>query len=91
VELMFRKLGKKITKDIGIYYEDGFKELKKMDVRVFPELYEKMWTEKVGVYDVVLLTKCSYYKLIELAEMYITLFVDRIDDVIKHRIRYRYG
>jgi hypothetical protein len=42
VELMFRKLGKEIMKDVGIYYGNESEEQKKMNIIVIPELYEKM-------------------------------------------------
>jgi hypothetical protein len=54
---MFRKFGKHIIKNVGIYYGKEFEELKKMYITMIPEMYEKMWIEKIGCCDVILLTK----------------------------------
>jgi hypothetical protein len=79
VKLMFRKFGKEIMKNIRIYYKNEFEELKKMNVTMIPELYEKMLIENVRVFGVVLLTKTGDNKLIELAKMYIRLNVEKND------------
>jgi hypothetical protein len=42
VELMFRMFWKDIIRYVGVYYRNEFEEIKKMDVRVILELFEKM-------------------------------------------------
>jgi hypothetical protein len=45
VEYMFRVLEKDIIKDVGVDCEE-YKEVKEMNAMI-PEMYEKMWTEKL--------------------------------------------
>jgi hypothetical protein len=51
-----------------------------MNVTVISELYEKMWIEKTGFYDVILLTKHRDNEIIELAEIYVQLYIEKDDD-----------
>jgi hypothetical protein len=69
VEYVFRNLGKDIIACVG-FDCPNFEKLKEMNV-IIPEIYERMWTEKLRLaYNSAVLADAKDYMLIELLDRY---------------------